>query len=114
MSRSGSSREAIQADAELRLRQAGLRINPEAAVPPMLYFQISVVCGSGGSCAVDVSSAVVQEVWLGPNRATPYMAKTWHTGEVVLSPRALVETRIRTMVRTQSDALADDLRAARN
>jgi hypothetical protein len=108
------SREAIQADAELRLRQAGLRINPEAAVPPMLYFQIAVVCGTAGSCAIDVSSAVVQEVWLGPDGTAPFMAKTWHAGEVVLAPRAHVESRIRTMVRAQTDALATDLHAARN
>lgn len=107
------TRGAIQADAELRLRRAGLRVDPEPTSSPTLYVQVSVVCDRATRCAIDVSSAVIQDVYLHEAPTETVKAKTWQTGEVLLAPAALVERSVLTAVRAQADALAGDVLAAR-
>lgn len=105
--------ERIQAEAELQLRRAGLRINPENVTPPTLYFQVSVLCSASETCAVDISSAVLQYVYLEPGAPRPFRAKTWHTGEILLVPRNEVDARVVAAVQGQVDALAAELIHAR-
>ena len=66
---------------------------PKASMPA-LYFQISVLCDDHGPCAIDVSSAAVQDVYLDAMATSSIRAKTWYTGQIILAPRAEVnETR---------------------
>jgi hypothetical protein len=102
----------IQADAEAQLRKGGIRVRAEGAVPA-LYFQISVLCDDRDPCAIDVSSAAVQDVYLEAMATAPIRAKTWYTGQILLAPRAAVAESVRAAVRGQADEFAADVQAAR-
>jgi len=106
-------RESIQADAEERLRLGNLRVHEGAPFPPVLYFQVSVLCGSGGACATDVSASVIQDVYLLQAAPRAFQARTWSTGRILLIPRALVESRVREVVREQADLFASEVMTAR-
>lgn len=106
------TRELIQADAEAQLRSHGLRVRGEG-VMPALYFQISVLCDDRDPCAIDVSSAAVQDVYLEALATTPIRAKTWYTGQIILAPRSDVSRTVRNAVRGQADEFAADVAAAR-
>jgi hypothetical protein len=106
------TRELIQADAEAQLRSHGLRVRSEG-VMPALYFQVSVLCDDRDPCAIDVSSAAVQDVYLEALATTPIRAKTWYTGQIILAPRADVSRTVRNAVRGQADEFAADVAAAR-
>ena len=110
----GVTRQQIAVAAGGRLRVAGLRVSGATGpFPPLLYFQVSVLCNTGDLCAIDVSSAVVQDVYLlkGAPRAT--QARPWATGRLLIAPRALVAERVREVVREQTDLFAADVLAAR-
>jgi hypothetical protein len=106
------TRELIQADAEAQLRSHGLRVRGEG-VMPALYFQISVLCDDRDPCAIDVSSAAVQDVYLEALATTPIRAKTWYSGQIILAARSEVSTTVRNAVRGQADEFAADVAAAR-
>jgi hypothetical protein len=106
------TRELVQADAEAQLRSHGLRVRGEG-VMPALYFQISVLCDDRDPCAIDVSSAAVQDVYLEALATTPIRAKTWYTGQIILAPRSDVSKTVRNAVRGQADEFAADVAAAR-
>jgi hypothetical protein len=108
------TRDAIQIEAEQRLQKGGMRVNREEATQPALYFQVSVLCGSlTGGCAIDVSSAVIQDVLLAQGTTPIFKAKTWYMGQILLAPRALVEEQVRAVVKQQTDAFVNDVVAAR-
>jgi hypothetical protein len=67
------TRELIQTDAENQLRHNGLRVRGEGLMPA-LYFQISVLCDDRDPCAIDVSSAAVQDVYLEAMATAPIRA----------------------------------------
>jgi hypothetical protein len=106
------TRAIIQADAEDQLRRNGLRVDAEG-VMPALYFQISVLCDDRDPCAIDVSSAAVQDVYLEATATSSIRAKTWYTGQIILAPRASVHESVRNAVRGQADEFAADVQAAR-
>jgi hypothetical protein len=106
------TREIIQADAEDQLRRNGMRVH-ETGVMPALYFQISVLCDDRDPCAIDVSSAAVQDVYLDSSATAPIRAKTWYTGQIILAPRSSVHASVRNAVRGQADEFAADVQAAR-
>jgi hypothetical protein len=110
------TREMIQGDAEAQLRRGGLRVRGEGATPA-LYFQISVLCDERNvdraACAIDVSSAAIQEVYLEAMATSPIRAKTWYTGKIILAPRSAVAESVREAVRDQADEFASDVQAAR-
>jgi hypothetical protein len=106
------TRELIQADAEAQLRSDGLRVRSEG-VMPALYFQVSVLCDDRDPCAVDVSSAAVQDVYLEAMATTPIRAKTWYTGQIILAQRSEVSETVRNAVRGQAAEFAADVQAAR-
>ena len=106
------TRAIIQADAEDQLRKNGLRVH-ETGVMPALYFQISVLCDDRDPCAIDVSSAAVQDVYLEASATSSIRAKTWYTGSIILAPRASVHESVRNAVRGQADEFAADVQAAR-
>jgi hypothetical protein len=106
------TRELIQADAEAQLRSHGLRVRGEG-VMPALYFQVSVLCDERDPCAIDVSSAAVQDVYLEALATTPVRAKTWYTGQIILAARSEVSKTVRNAVRGQADEFAADVAAAR-
>jgi hypothetical protein len=106
------TREIIQADAEDQLRRNGLRVH-ETGVMPALYFQISVLCDDRDPCAIDVSSAAVQDVFLDSAATATIRAKTWYTGSIILAPRSSVHESVRNAVRGQADEFAADVQAAR-
>lgn len=107
------TRETIQADAEQRLRLASLRVHDESGFPPVLYFQVSVICGKTGTCAMDVSSAVIQDVYLLQASSRAFRARTWSTGRILMAPRSMVARRVREVVREQADLFASDVLTAR-
>ena len=102
--------ELIQADAEAQLRSNGLRVRGEG-VMPALYFQVSVLCDDRDPCAIDVSSAAVQDVYLEALATTPIRAKTWYTGQIILAARSEVSETVRNAVRGQADEFAADVAA---
>jgi hypothetical protein len=106
------TREIIQADAEDQLKRSGLRVRGEGATPA-LYFQISVLCDDTDPCAIDVSSAAIQDVFLEAMATAPIRAKTWYTGQIILAPRSSVAASVRNAVRGQADEFAADVLAAR-
>ena len=106
------TREQIQADAESQLLRNGLRVHSSGSMPA-LYFQITVLCDDHGPCAIDVSSAAVQEVFLEAMATSTIRAKTWYTGQVFLAPRSAVAESVRTAVRDQADEFAADVHEAR-
>jgi hypothetical protein len=106
------TREIVQADAEDQLRRNGLRIRSTGAMPA-LYFQISVLCDDHGPCAIDVSSAAVQDVFLEAMATSSIRAKTWYTGQILLAPRSAVAETVRSAVRDQADEFAADVHEAR-
>src|SRR5262245_52266079 len=106
------TREIIQADAEDQLKRNGLRVRGEGATPA-LYFQISVLCDDRDPCAIDVSSAAIQDVFLEAMATAPIRAKTWYTGQIILAPRSSVAASVRNAVRGQADEFAADVLAAR-
>jgi hypothetical protein len=106
------TRDLIQADAESQLLRNGMRVRAQGAMPA-LYFQISVLCDDRGPCAVDVSSAAVQDVYLDAAATSSIRAKTWYTGQIILAPRAEVHESVRNAVRGQADEFASDVQAAR-
>jgi hypothetical protein len=106
------TRDLIQADAESQLLRNGLRVRAEGAMPA-LYFQISVLCDDRGPCAIDVSSAAIQDVYLDAMATSTIRAKTWYTGQIILAPRSAVHESVRNAVRGQADEFAADLHAAR-
>jgi hypothetical protein len=106
------TRELIQTDAENQLRHNGLRVRGEGLMPA-LYFQISVLCDDRDPCAIDVSSAAVQDVYLEAMATAPIRAKTWYTGQIILAPRTAVAESVRNAVRGQVDEFAADVQAAR-
>jgi hypothetical protein len=108
------TREGIQAAAEARLSEAGLASTTDPAASSTLYFQVSVLCkGAAGVCAIDVSSAVVQDVYMSPGATRAVKAKTWYTGQIFLATRTLAQQQVHAIVRQQTDAFAQDVRAAR-
>jgi hypothetical protein len=108
------TRDGIQAAAESRLTEAGLELTTDSPASATLYFQISVLCkGPAGVCAIDVSSAVLQDVYMTPGATSAVKAKTWYTGQIFLATRALVQQQVHAIVRQQTDAFAQDVRAAR-
>lgn len=111
--RAAVTREMVEAEAAARLRIARLGAVSEATFPPLLYFQVSVLCSTGGLCAMDVSSAVIQDVYLLRGAGRSSRAKTWSTGRLLLAPRALVAARVREIVREQTDLFAADVLTAR-
>jgi len=106
------TREMIQADAESQLLRNGLRVHSSGSMPA-LYFQITVLCDDHGPCAIDVSSAAVQEVFLEAMATSSIRAKTWYTGQIFLAPRSAVAESVRTAVRDQADEFAADVHEAR-
>jgi len=106
------TREIIQADAESQLLRNGLRVHASGSMPA-LYFQISVLCDDRGPCAIDVSSAAIQDVYLDAMATSTIRAKTWYTGQIILAPRAAVHESVRNAVRGQADEFAADLQEAR-
>jgi hypothetical protein len=110
------TRGIIQADAENALRRNGMRVRGEG-VTPALYFQISVLCDerdiAGAACAIDVSSAAIQEVYLEAMATSPIRAKNWYTGKIILAPQSAVAESVREAVRDQADEFAADVQAAR-
>ena len=111
--RAALTREMIEADAAARLRVARLHADRQEGLPPLLYFQVSVLCNRGAQCAIDVSSAVVQDVYLLQGAPRTSRARTWSTGRLLLAPRTLVAERVREVVREQTDLFAADVLAAR-
>jgi hypothetical protein len=112
--RAGVTRQRIAVAAGGRLRVAGLRVSGATGpFPPLLYFQVSVLCNASDLCAIDVSSSVVQDVYLlkGAPRAT--QARTWATGRLLMATRDVVAERVREVVREQTDLFAADVLAAR-
>ena len=106
------TRDIIQADAESQLLRNGLRVHSSGSMPA-LYFQISVLCEDRGPCAIDVSSAQVQEVFLEAMATSSIRAKTWYTGQIILAPRSAVNESVRNAVRDQVDEFAADVQEAR-
>ena len=106
------TREMIQGDAESQLLRNGLRVHSSGSMPA-LYFQITVLCDDRGPCAIDVSSAAVQEVFLEAMATSSIRAKTWYTGQILLAPRAQVNETVRNAVRDQADEFAADVQEAR-
>jgi len=106
------TREIIQTDAESQLLRNGLRVHSSGSMPA-LYFQISVLCDDQGQCAIDVSSAQVQDVFLEAMATSSIRAKTWYTGQIILAPRAAVKETVRNAVRDQVDEFAADVQEAR-
>jgi hypothetical protein len=106
------TRDVIRADAEAQLRRGGVGIRAEGATPA-LYFQVSVLCDDRDPCAIDVSSAAVQDVYLEAMATSPIRAKTWYTGQILLAPRAAVVDSVRQAVRGQADEFAADVQAAK-
>jgi hypothetical protein len=106
------TREIIQTEAESQLLRNGLKVRAQGAMPA-LYFQISVLCDDRGPCAIDVSSAAIQDVYLDAMGTSTIRAKTWYTGQMILAPRAAVHESVRKAVRGQADEFAADLQAAR-
>ena len=107
------TREIIQADAESQLLRNGLRVHSSGSIPA-LYFQITVLCDDDrGPCAIDVSSAAVQEVFLEAMATSSIRAKTWYTGQILLAPRSEVNESVRNAVRDQADEFAADVQEAR-
>ena len=106
------TREIIQTDAESQLLRNGLRVHSSGSMPA-LYFQISVLCDDHGPCAIDVSSAQVQDVFLEAMATSSIRAKTWYTGQIILAPRAAVNESVRNAVRDQVDEFAADVQEAR-
>jgi hypothetical protein len=106
------TRAGIRADAEAQLRKGGVGVR-SGGVMPALYFQISVLCDDRDSCAIDVSSAAVQDVYLEAMATAPIRAKTWYTGQILLAPRASVAESVRAAVRGQADEFVADVQAAR-
>ena len=106
------TREIIQADAEDQLRKNGMQVHA-TGVMPALYFQISVLCDDRDPCAIDVSSAAVQDVYLDSSATSPIRAKTWYTGQIILAPRSSVHASVRNAVRGQADEFAADVQEAR-
>ena len=106
------TREIIQSDAEDQLRRNGVTVRA-SGVMPALYFQISVLCDDRDPCAIDVSSAAVQDVYLEAMATAPIRAKTWYTGQIILAPRSSVAESVRNAVRGQADEFAADVQAAR-
>jgi hypothetical protein len=106
------TRDIIQADAESQLLRSGLRVHASGSMPA-LYFQISVLCDDRGPCAVDVSSAAIQDVYLDAMATSTIRAKTWYTGQIILAPRSAVKDSVRNAVRGQAEEFASDVQAAR-
>lgn len=106
------TREIIQADAESQLLRNGLRVHSSGSMPA-LYFQITVLCDDRDPCAIDVSSAVVQDVFLEAMATSSIRAKTWYTGQILLAPRSAVNESVRNAVRDQADEFAADVQEAR-
>jgi hypothetical protein len=106
------TREIIQAEAESQLLRNGLRVHSSGSMPA-LYFQITVLCDDRGPCAIDVSSATVQDVFLEAMATSSIRAKTWYTGQMILAPRSAVNESVRTAVRSQADEFAADVQEAR-
>ena len=106
------TREIIQADAESQLLRNGLRVHSSGSMPA-LYFQITVLCDDRGPCAIDVSSAAVQDVFLEAMATSSIRAKTWYTGQILLAPRSAVNESVRNAVRDQADEFAADVQEAR-
>jgi hypothetical protein len=106
------TRDLIQADAESQLLRSGMRVRAQGAMPA-LYFQISVLCDDRGPCAVDVSSAAIQDVYLDAMATSSIRAKTWYTGQIILAPRAEVNQSVRNAVRGQAEEFATDVQDAR-
>ena len=106
------TREIIQADAESQLLRHGLRVHSSGSIPA-LYFQITVLCDDRGPCAIDVSSAAVQDVFLEAMATSSIRAKTWYTGQILLAPRSAVNESVRNAVRDQADEFAADVQEAR-
>jgi hypothetical protein len=106
------TREIIQADAEAQLRRSGVPVRGEGAMPA-LYFQVSVLCDDHDPCAIDVSSAAVQDVYLEALATAPIRAKTWYTGQILLAPRTAVVASVRQAVRGQAEEFAADVQAAK-
>jgi hypothetical protein len=107
------TRDVLHADASARLRLARVRVAEATTFPPFLYVQVSVLCNTSGTCAIDVSSAMVQDVYLLQAASRASRARTWSTGRLALAPRALVAERVREVVREQADLFAADVLAAR-
>ena len=106
------TREVVQAEAESQLLRNGLRVHSSGSMPA-LYFQITVLCDDHGPCAIDVSSAAVQEVFLEAMATSSIRAKTWYTGQIILAPRSSVHASVRNAVRGQADEFAADVQEAR-
>jgi len=106
------TREVVQAEAESQLLRNGLRVHSSGSMPA-LYFQITVLCDDHGPCAIDVSSAAVQEVFLEAMATSSIRAKTWYTGQILLAPRSAVNESVRNAVRGQADEFAADVQEAR-
>ena len=106
------TRDMLQADAESQLLRNGLRVHSSGSMPA-LYFQITVLCDDTGPCAIDVSSAAVQEVFLEAMATSTIRAKTWYSGQIFLAPRSAVAESVRNAVRDQADEFAADVHEAR-
>jgi len=106
------TREIIQTAAESQLLRNGLRVHSSGSMPA-LYFQISVLCDDHDPCAIDVSSAQVQDVFLEAMATSSIRAKTWYTGQILLAPRSEVNESVRNAVRDQADEFAADVLEAR-
>jgi len=106
------TREILQADAESQLLRNGLRVHSSGSMPA-LYFQITVLCDERDPCAIDVSSAAVQDVFLEAMATSSIRAKTWYTGQILLAPRSEVNESVRNAVRDQADEFAADVLEAR-
>jgi hypothetical protein len=101
-------REALEADVEARLAQAGIPVSEDA--PALLYASLAVVC-HGSSCAFNIALEVQQRVRLAARpRAGTLVAPTWRTGLTGLVGRQ--PELIRQRLRDQVDQLVAAYRAA--
>ena len=84
----GLTRQQLQTDVELRLRQAGVTVSSDA--PALLYANIAVVCNElvSAYCAYNINLEVQQTVRLAvsPESGT-LLAATWSTGTTGLLGR---------------------------
>jgi hypothetical protein len=98
------TRDTLVTDVELRLRQAGIRLNSDAR--EYLYVHVSAVPGTklaSGLFAFDITMRFMQPVYLARNRQWT-MASTWHSkGQMRIVGRDNFSEYVRGTVRDEVD-----------
>ena len=91
----GLSVDQVQQDAELRLRQSGLRVGtPSSAI---LYIRVQLLKSAAMSIYVyDITIQLDQEVSLVRDRSIgDFRATTWETGTTGIAPASKMKERVR-------------------